>query len=984
VDTDRNLLFGVLAMQCDAITRVQFVDACALWANQKERPLADLLAERGWLSATDRQDVERLVARKLNRHGGDARTSLAELAGGALQLSLAEIGDPEVRQSLGLPDGPSGHILLATMAYEPGTRERYTLTRLHAQGGIGQVWLARDQAFGREVALKELRPERAENPAAWARFLEEARITGQLEHPNIVPVHELAEPAEGRRPFYTMRFVKGRTLSDAARAYHGRRREGTAGPLELRELLGAFVGVGQAVAYAHSRGVIHRDLKGQNVVLGDFGEVIVLDWGLAKVVGRAEETLTPPVAAGGDECRGETLQGQALGTPGFMSPEQAQGQWDAVDRRTDVYGLGAILYEVLTGQAPFDGTNTADVLRRVVAEPPARPRSVNPAVPPALEAACLKALVKQPAERYPTAEALTADVKAWMADEPVSAYREPPVARAGRWARRHRPLVAGAAALLVAAVVALSAGTVLLSRANARTEAERQRAEAARAEAEENFRKARQAVDDYFTKVSESRLLNVPGLQPLRKELLESAQAYYEEFLRHRGDDPKLRAEAGAAAYRVAMITQLLGAVDRARPMIEQARAAYLDLTRNHPEVAKYWVDLAICDNDLGRLYHATGDRETAARFHREALEIRERNAREHPDAARFQDELGRSYSNLAMIALDDGRAAEALRLTEQITAILERAVGDAPPATRLELPTDLGNALNTVGALRAALAGHYKQRGYLLRRVGRTDEAVRSYRKSLAAFESLMSADPGNLIYESGYAGNGAGICSMLEFMGYPHEARAAAAKVKPVAERLVAENPSVPGYRTNLAVLFMLQGNIDLKEGRPGAAARWFKEALAVYERLRADDPQYAYYQHRVAAACRHLGTIPVPHLPEAEAQDYLRRSESLLKDLHNPDTTSVYDLACAQALIAGRLGRGPERDQYEQRAMETFRRSVTAGYKDLANIRADTDLDALRSRDDFKQVLAGLDAEEMARTAANAPAAGPGAALDGGAAK
>jgi tetratricopeptide (TPR) repeat protein len=157
---------------------------------------------------------------------------------------------------------------------------------------------------------------------------------------------------------------------------------------------------------------------------------------------------------------------------------------------------------------------------------------------------------------------------------------------------------------------------VLLSRANARTEAQRRRAEALRAQAEENFRKARQAVDDYFTKVSESKLLNVPGLQPLRKELLESARAYYQGFLRQRGGDPNLRAEAGAAAYRVAIITSMLGTVDQARPAMEQARALYLGLTRDHPDVLKYWVDLAICDNDLGRFYDAVNDREAATRYH--------------------------------------------------------------------------------------------------------------------------------------------------------------------------------------------------------------------------------------------------------------------------------------------------------------------------------------------------------------------------------
>jgi serine/threonine-protein kinase len=603
-----------------------------------------------------------------------------------------------------------------------------------------------------------------------------------------------------------------------------------------------------------------------------------------------------------------------------------------------------------------------------VQQPPARPRSVNPAAPPALEAVCLKALAKRPGDRYPSAEALTADVKRWMADEPVSAYREPASVRAGRWARRHRPLVAGAAALLLAAVVGLSVGTVLLGRANARTEAERQRAEAARAEAEENFRKARQAVDDYFTKVSESKLLNVPGLQPLRKELLESARAYYEGFLSQRAGDPNLRAEAGAAAYRVAVITQMLGTPDQARPAMEQARAAYLALTRDHPTVTKYWVDLAICNNDLGRFYHAVSDREAAARYHREALEIRRRNAAAHPDQARFQDELARSLGNLANIAVDEGRADEALRLIEEAIALLERAVGEATPATRLDLPTDLGAALNTVGTLRAALAGHYQKRGYLLRRVGRTEDAVRSFRTSLAALEPLLAADPGDLTYQGYYAGIGGSICSLLEFMGRPEEARAAADKVRPVAERLVAESPSVPAYRTNLALLLLLQGNLALKAGRPGDAARRFKEALAVYERLGADDSRNSYYRHRTAAACRHLGTIAAPHVPREEALGYLRRSEALLDGLPNRDTTSTYDLACTQALIAGRLGGGggeaAERERYERRAMETLRRAFEAGYRDMENIRTDTDLDPIRRRDDFRQLLAGMEAR--ARTA------------------
>src|SRR5262249_29757121 len=159
-----------------------------------------------------------------------------------------------------------------------------------------------------------LRPEGAERPAAWARFLEEAQVTGQLEHPGIVPVYELARRGPDDQPFYAMRFVRGRTLSAAVKAYHQQRQAGTATILELRALLNAFAAVCQAVAYAHSRGVVHRDLKGANVVLGDFGEVMVLDWGLAKVLGRTTpEAETPPVALATE--RQETLQGQVLGTP---------------------------------------------------------------------------------------------------------------------------------------------------------------------------------------------------------------------------------------------------------------------------------------------------------------------------------------------------------------------------------------------------------------------------------------------------------------------------------------------------------------------------------------------------------------------------------------------------------------------------------------------------------------------------------------------
>jgi PAS domain S-box-containing protein len=406
MDTDRNLLFGVIALQADMIDPAQFIEACLLWTGRKQQALADLLVERGWISGADRGHVDYLLERKLRKHGGDVRASLAAIPD-HVRHTLADLGDEDIQRSLAGP--PSA---LATIDHVAAPAERYDRLRMHATGGIGRVWLAHDHGLGRDVALKELRPEHADHATLGARFLQEARITGQLEHPGIIPVYDLVRQGS-TSPFYTMRFVKGRTLSDAARAYHEQRRSGHDDPVALPALLNAFVTVCNTVAYAHARGVIHRDLKGGNVILGDFGEVVVLDWGLAKIVGRPEDEAPALVLdAGGDS--GYTLQGQALGTPAYMAPEQAAGRLELIERRTDVYGLGAILYEILTGTPPFCGPSTEEVLRMVREEAPVPPTEQWQAVPSALAAICLRALAKQPVDRPATASELAREVQGWQ------------------------------------------------------------------------------------------------------------------------------------------------------------------------------------------------------------------------------------------------------------------------------------------------------------------------------------------------------------------------------------------------------------------------------------------------------------------------------------------------------------------------------------------------------------------------------------------
>jgi WD40 repeat protein/tRNA A-37 threonylcarbamoyl transferase component Bud32 len=338
----------------------------------------------------------------------------------------------------------------------PEAGARYLLRGLQAEGGIGQVWLAFDTELNREVALKVLRPDRAGEPVLEARFVNEARVTGRLQHPGIVPVYELAFDGEqqpiDQPPFYTMRMVKGRTLTEAISAYHAKDRPSL---VERATLLTAFVSVCNTVAYAHARGVVHRDLKPANIALGDFGEVVVLDWGFAKVVGQAD---LPPGATAPLDSR-QTSAGQILGTPAYMAPEQADGQCGIA---SDVYGLGAILYELLTGQPPYPEGDAAEVVRQLRAGPPRRSGQIKRA-PAALEAICSKAMARDPARRYDDATALARDVQHYLADEPVSAFREPIGARLRRWCRHHPAILASTAALLLTGLAALAVGQALVN-----------------------------------------------------------------------------------------------------------------------------------------------------------------------------------------------------------------------------------------------------------------------------------------------------------------------------------------------------------------------------------------------------------------------------------------------------------------------------------------------------------------------------------------
>ena len=310
---DRDLLFGLLALQNGLVDRSQLVAGFQAWILNKSRPLADHLVARGDLDEGQRGVVAALADLHVQKHGGSTEESLASIAAApSTRQSLAQLGDPDVYATLayvgpGSDETRSDGSTDGTTHYAVGTAtlrgQRFHVLRPHASGGLGAVFVARDAELDREVALKQILDDHADDPACRRRFLQEAKVNGGLEHPGIVPVYGLGQYADGR-PYYAMRFIRGDSLKETIAAFHadlalksdpGRR------SLGLRKLLQQLVDVCNAIEYAHSRGVLHRDIKPSNVIVGRYGETLMVDWGMAKVLGgsspsrhRANGCSSPP------------------------------------------------------------------------------------------------------------------------------------------------------------------------------------------------------------------------------------------------------------------------------------------------------------------------------------------------------------------------------------------------------------------------------------------------------------------------------------------------------------------------------------------------------------------------------------------------------------------------------------------------------------------------------------------------------------------
>jgi serine/threonine-protein kinase len=869
---DDSALTALLAYRLGLVGREALAESVRDWAPDRTRSLVQVLVDRGALTA---EGLDRLMAA------------------------------PAVLGADGAGPGPGRPAVGETTS---GGR-RFRVLRLHARGGLGAVFVARDDELNRDVALKEILPRFADDDRHRARFQFEAEITGGLEHPGIVPVYGLGAYADGR-PYYAMRFIRGDSLKEAIERFHADaalRNDPGRRSLGLRGLLRRFVDVCNAIDYAHSRGVLHRDIKPGNIIVGRYGETLVVDWGLAKPLGRVEpgreagEPILVPSSASGSA---ETLPGSALGTPAYMSPEQARGELDRLGPRSDVYSMGATLCCLMTGRPPFAGEEVGALLHKVRRGEFTPPRQVAPWVDRALEAVCLKATAAEPEGRYASCRALADDVERWMADEPVSAWREPFTARALRWARRNRALMTATAASVVVALIGLAGVLTVQTRANrALTEKNDALVAANRREAAANaalvaanvkvrarFDLAVEAIRTFHAGVSGDLLLKEKRFEALREKLLGGAIRFYDRLtglLEGEADPPSRRALARAyhevgkltasigqtdralAAHRralderrrlaaeagpgdearaeVARSLVALGMVQEATGRTSDARASYEEahgllepLTRSVPGEPSYRADLGSSQWSLGWLLGTIGDPKGGLAWLERSRDTRATLTRDPRADATVRGDLARSYNSIANILLETGHPAEALASYQKALAIQERIAADDP--SDAQHLSDLSVSLINIGIVCS--------------RTGRPDEALTFYERGRAVLERLTAENPNVTKFQNYLAYCGFAVGSLQARHGRPLEALEAYSASLAVRERLAADNPKVTEYRSELSVTYSnIAGLLD-ELGRTDEAEVPLRKALAIEEDLVREEPKVTRFQDYLAAYYLTLG--------------------------------------------------------------------------------------------------------------------------------
>jgi tetratricopeptide (TPR) repeat protein/tRNA A-37 threonylcarbamoyl transferase component Bud32 len=760
----------------------------------------------------------------------------------------------------------------------------YELLEKLGEGGMGAVYKARHRKLNRLVAIKLLRPGVRASPEESSRFRNEAESVAQLDHPNIQPIFDVGE-CEGV-PFLSMKLMDRGSVAARLADY-------TADPHRAAREVAK---IARAVHYAHERGILHRDIKPSNVLLDADGSPHIADFGLAKRLGEAELTRS----------------GTVIGTPAYMAPEQAGGRRGAVTKAADVYGLGALLYALLTGHAPFTGDDVLQVLDRLQTEEPVPPAKLNARVEPDLQLICLKCLEKDPQRRYASADLLADELERYLDGRPLAHTRAVGRGeRITRWCRRNPAwALLGVVACLSLLTIMVLAGAYMVSLrwANEREHELRQRAE-------RNRDLAIDAVDKFFTKVSESRQLQARGLERYRQELLLQASTFYEQLLATEALDPRIQSERGQAYWRLGRIAEVLGKRAEADRLYEKARLVFVDLADKDPGQAAYREDLARIIHQQGTLHQFGGRNKEALAAYEQALSLRRNLARDQPDVIGRQQDFCQTVFQIARQYQVSGQPAKARAKYAEILPFFEKRLHDMPndPASH-DL---LARVLLNQGDL--AISGNPKR-------------AIELFKRAASLEETALAAQPDNadiqdtLAQSLHHLGLAYFNAKQLEPAG-PAYQRAVALR-----EQLAEKHPDVPDYLLKLATVLHGQAHLDMKRTSTRS------EAVSSFE--------------RALAMGRHLG--------DQFAGDPLAEREL---------AAATYDAACCYALCYGSTEENPDlkesqrrelSERYAQRAIELLTQLGPSGLAAIAltpkQVKADTDLAALLGRADFQALVKG----------------------------
>jgi len=615
--------------------------------------------------------------------------------------------------------------------------------------------------------------------------------------------------------------------------------------------------VADALEYAHKQGILHRDIKPSNLLLDTRGTVWVTDFGLAKASDQPNLTHT----------------GDILGTLRYMPPEAFDGKSGA---RGDVYSLGLTLYELLAFRPAFGEKDRGRLVHQVTTEDAERLGKLNPEVPRDLETIVHKAIEREPSHRYATAGELAADLQRYLDDEPIQARRTTLAEQLVRWSRRNPGMAAligtlAAVLIAVAATALVVAGSMsrlageqsraardaeiarrheadqrtLAEEAQRRAEASAKEADAQRQRAEANFAKARAAVDESFTKISESQLLTVPGMQPLRRELLQSALTFYEGFLKERGDDPTVRAGLGSAFLRVGKIRGEFGESRETRKSFEKARALFEPLVAANPAEPESAHGLAQSLFRLGR--------------NDEAIAIWQRLVR--PGQPKFQRELADAFNSLAISASHRGDLAEALEAHQKSLAIREMLVGlnpDDPIARR-----DLAGSLNNIGVL--------------LGTIGQREQSLALYRRAAEQGEKAFALAPQDLQNGQFLAIQLSNCADVEAELGRPDEATRLKRRVVEVWKTMARDNPAIPRVQNSLVVAYASLVQSLRVQGEADQARETIRLAREWIERLPRDGAEDLYTLARARALSSTWLSRKAPDKPTgAERAEQLREAD------------------------------------------------------------------------------------------------------------